>query len=305
MMDSDSETPLSHLNPDGPPELLLHDDPDADIIIRSCDFQEFRVLRFFLIKNSPVFKELIQSSAIDFPDSFTPLHAGALPYIQLSENGTILSSLLSFILPVPSILPLTTEKIIELLSVAQKYKMKSILAHIRGAVALQDPPFIRPETAFPVYSLAQRYRLGQEVVQAARMTLTFPMTIQGLENKFDTMTGAHIHLLWEYYQRVRTNLRSDLHVFRMTGAQSTLAGQTCRIPVGTGVPTWLDSYIASIGEDLSLFSLFEFHMCLTRHLLAPGCALCRNMTTETICAFWKALTSVVNNSMTNVSIGET
>ena len=97
----------SHVNPDGPPGLLL-DDPDADVILRSCDLQEFRLLKIYLIKNSPVFSELIQSAAINVgvPDSSPPLHAGALPYIQLSESGAIISSLLSFILPVHSFLQL-------------------------------------------------------------------------------------------------------------------------------------------------------------------------------------------------------
>ena len=295
------ETPQSHPKPNSS-ELLRHDDPDADIVLRSCDRQDFRVLKFYLIKSSPVLSELIQSSAIHVIDSPTPLHA--LPYIELSESGTILSGLLSFILPVPSILPPATEQIMELLSVAQKYKMNSTLAHIRGAVALQDPPFIRTETAFHIYTLAQRYGLGQEAVRAARTALTIPMTIQGLENKFDIMPGAHLHVLWKYYQRVRINLRSDLRVFRTHGAQSTLAGLICQTGNSSGIPTWLDIYIASIGNDPALFNLSEFHMCLTRHLLTPGCALCRNMTTETIHTFWKALTTVVNNSMTIVSPGE-
>jgi hypothetical protein len=266
----------------GPPELSLLDDPNADIILRSSDLQEFRLRGCHLISDFPAFSELIQSAATN---SSTPLHAGALPYIQLPESGTILSCLLSFIRPVPSVLPPDTEQIMELLSVAQKRQMNCTLAQIRGAVALLDPPFIRTETAFHVYSLAQRYGLGQEVVRSARVALTFPMTIQGLENEFDTMLGAHLHVLWNYYQRVRTNLRSDLRVFRTRGAQSTLAGLTCQIANSFGIPTWLATYIASIGEDPALFNLSEFHMCLTRHLLTLGCTLCRNMSTGTIYAF--------------------
>ncbi|KAH9058189.1 hypothetical protein EDB87DRAFT_1627043 [Lactarius vividus] len=293
------ETSQSHPDPDVSlaPEHQLPNDPDSDIIVRSYDLQEFRVLKFYLIKNSTVLSELIQSSIVKSPDSSTSLPAGSLPCIRLSDSGTILSSLLSFVLPVPSILPPSSEQIMELLSVAQKYMMNSTLAHIRGAIASQDPPFIRPETAFHIYSLAQRYGLSPEVFRAARMALTFPMTIQGLESKFDTMPGTHLRVLWKYYQRVRINLRSDLQVFRTHGVRSTLAGLTCQTANSSGIPTWIDSYIASIGEDPALFSLTEFHMCMTRHLLAPGCTLCRNMTAETIHAFWKALTTVVNNSM--------
>jgi hypothetical protein len=302
----EASSPQRPPNPDGSPERILCNDPDADIILRSCDLQEFRVLKLDIIRSSPVLGDLIRSSTIDSSDSSTSARAEGLPCIPLPENGDILSSLLTFVLPVPPILPPTTEQTMELLSVAQKYEMNHVLAHIRGAVALQDPPFIRTETAFHIFSLAQRYGLGQEVSRAARMALTVPMTIEDLEDKFDTMLGTHLHALWKYYQSVRINLRSDLKVFRRraTGARNTLAGLTCQIANSAHIPTWLDGYIASIGEDPALFNLSEFHMCLTSHLLTPGCSLCRNMSTETIYAFWKALTSVVNNSMTNVSVDE-
>ncbi|KAH9037152.1 hypothetical protein EDB84DRAFT_1481540 [Lactarius hengduanensis] len=294
-----------HLNPDKPPKLVLLDDPDADFILRSCDLQEFRVLKIYLIKNSPVLHELIlESSSTNFPDSSTSPHVGALPYIRLSENGTILSSLLSFILPVLSVLPPTIDQIIELLSAAQKYEMIPTLAHIREAIALLDPPFILPETAFHIYSLAQRYGLGQEVVRAARMALTSPITIEVLEDKLDIMPGAHLHLLWKYYQRVRINLRSDLTAFRTNGAHSTLADLTCSAVSSSGIPSWLDDYIVSIGEDPSLFDLNELYMCLARHIVAASqdsvCAsgTCGTVSAKTIRAFWKAFTAVVNDSMT-------
>ncbi|KAI9443123.1 hypothetical protein H4582DRAFT_2054205 [Lactarius indigo] len=298
-----SSSPQSYLNPDKPPKLVLLDDPDADFVLHSRDLQEFRVPKIYLTKNSPVLSELIESSAsINFPDPSTSPHAGALPYIRLPESGTILSSLLSFILPVLSILPPTTEQIIELLSAAQKYKMTSTLAHIRETIASLDPPFILSETAFHVYSLAQRYGLGHEVVRAARMALTSPINIEVLEDRLDTMPGAHLHLLWRYYQRVRINLRSDLTAFRTNGAHSTLGGLTCSTVSSSGIPSWLDDYIASIGEDPSLFDLNEFHMCLARHVVATsqssGCETCATVSTKTIRAFWKAFTAVVNDSMT-------
>ncbi|KAF8262665.1 hypothetical protein EI94DRAFT_1808436 [Lactarius quietus] len=126
----EASSPQCHPNADGLPELSLLDDPNANIIVRSCDLQEVRVLKLYLIKNSPVLNKLIQSSTINFPGFPTSSHDGALPYIELSESGAILSSLLSFILPVPFNLPSTTDRTIELLSVVQKYKMNSTLAHI-------------------------------------------------------------------------------------------------------------------------------------------------------------------------------
>ncbi|KAI9450618.1 hypothetical protein BJY52DRAFT_1356337 [Lactarius psammicola] len=297
-LEASSPQPQCHPNPDGSPEHILRNDPDADIVLRSCDLQEFRVLKLDIIRSSSVLGDLIRSSTNDSSDSSTSARIEGLPCIQLPENRDILSSLLSFISPVPPVLPPTTEQTMELLSVAQKYEMKHALAHIRGAVALQDPPFIRPENALHIFSLAQKYGLGQEVARAARMSLTFPMTIEDLEDKLDTISGAHLHILWSYYQRVRVSLTSDLTEFRTSGAHSTLAGLTCQTGTSSGIPSWLDGYIASIGEDPSLFDLTEFHMCLIRHA-QYGCTPCRAVTTQTIRNFWRALTAVVHNSMTD------
>ena len=60
--------------------------------------------------------------------------SGPLPVVELPENGAMLHSLLTLIFPVIPILPSTPEKIMELLAVAQKYQMDSVLNHIRSIV---------------------------------------------------------------------------------------------------------------------------------------------------------------------------
>jgi hypothetical protein len=60
----------------------------------------------------------------------------------------------------------------ELLSIAQLYKMDIVLTHIRDLIAQQQPPLIRKETAFTVYALAQKHGLRTEALQAARCTLS-------------------------------------------------------------------------------------------------------------------------------------
>ena len=183
-------------------ENLRFEDPDADIILCSCDHQEFRVLKLYLIKVSPVLGELIQSASSSHHANATKL----LPSIHLSDSGAILSSLLTFVLPIPPLLPSTIEQTMMLLSAAQKYQMDPILSHIRAVVGSQDPPFIRPETAFRVYSLAQTYGLRQEALHAARTTLNFPFTLQDLSSVppqgfFFTNSGSttrkfELTLLW-------------------------------------------------------------------------------------------------------------
>ena len=104
----------------------------------------------------------------------------------------------------------------ELLSVAQKYKMDVVLTHIRDHIGRQDPSFLRKETAFLVYSLAQKYGLRHEALNAARSTLSFStLTIKDLyrNNKLSMMPGDALHELWKYHQRVRSNLSLGLEEF--------------------------------------------------------------------------------------------
>ena len=276
-------------------ELLLSlDDPDADIIIRSCDHHEFRVLKLYLTKISPVLRELIQSASRSHIANAT----SSLPSVQLSDSATTISSLLTFILPMLPTLPSTLVHTMILLSAAQKYQMDPILNRIRTMVASQDPPLIRPETSFRDYSLARMHGLREEALQAASMTLTFLFTVEDLEDKFDAIPGIHLHELWKYYQSVRTYLMSDLTAFRMTSIP-VLTSTPCYPITNYGTPTWLDDYIVSIAIYPHLFDLTEFHMYLSRHIRQRQC-WCANIPSDTLRTFWTDLTNVVHSCIKKV-----
>ena len=273
----------------------LFDDPDADIILRSCDNREFRVLKYNVIKASPVLREAIQSAPSLSTAGTTPWPW--LPSVQLSDSSDTLSSLLSFILPMPSVLPSTIEQTMLFLSAAQKYQMEFTMISIRGAIALQDPPFVRQETALQVYSLAQTHGLRQEALHAARVTVTSPFTFEDLEDNLDSTPLVDLHGLWKYHQRVRTYLAADLTAFKTTGVPGEMASQPCSY----GMINWLGQYLGSIARSPGLFNLTEFHMFLTRHTRACACT-CINIPGSAIRAFWMALTDVVHDCMTRVSI---
>jgi hypothetical protein len=174
--------------------------PGSDIVLRSCDSRDFPLPKLYILICSPVLGYLIRSvsATSDVPNGEVP---EPLPVVKLTESGTTLYNLLTFIFPVDPSLPSTIEKIMELLAVAQKYQMKSVSGHIRGIIARKDPPFIRPETAHDIYFHAQRHGLRPEAIQAARVTLRLPMTIQDLGNKleFPGLIGAYRHELWKYH----------------------------------------------------------------------------------------------------------
>ena len=307
-------------------ETLHFDYPGSDIVLRSelCDSHEFRVPKLYLVNCSPILRDIIERTS----DVSNDEEREPLPVLKLKESGATIYSLLTLIFPVVGlvpILPSTSEEIMELLAAAQKYKMDSVLSHIRGIIARNDPPFIRPETAFHIYLLAQQHELHEEALQAARVTLRLPMVLEDLVDDVDfsacfldsDMTGAYLHELWKYHEQVRTDLNSDMLEFRHFGLPDDVRGLRCevtvkpishssRAPTPTGpirpVPQWLDKYSKSIADAPHLFDLISFENECVRHLQEKtqrSCS-CMDMSSQVIRAFWGALTAVVNKTIEKV-----
>ncbi|KAH8985648.1 hypothetical protein EDB86DRAFT_3083454 [Lactarius hatsudake] len=273
------------------------DYPGSDIVLRTSDSHDFRVPKLNIDICSPILRNLIRSvsNPPDVPD-------GALPVVELPESKATLYSLLTFIFPVAPVLPSTTEKIMELLAVAQKYQMDSVMTHIRGAISRQDLPFIRPETAFHVYFLAQQHELHREALQAARVTLRLPMSIESLEDKLDFpgMIGAYLLELWKYHQRVRSDLQSDILEFKNSGLPHDVNVLRCRSSrrCSNIFPRWLDVFMGSIAEAPHLFDLIELEDARARHIRDEvySCS-CIHIPSQVIRAFWEALTAVVRGTI--------
>jgi hypothetical protein len=232
-------------------ETLRFDYPGSDIILRSSDSHDFRVPKLYIVNSSPVLRKLIRtvsnaSRRADDEDKEVFL------VVKLPESGAILHSLLTFIFPVAPLLPSTTENIMRLLAVAQKYRMDSVLTHIRGVIAVQDTPFILPETSLYVYFLAQKHGLHKEALRAARSTLQLSMIIEDMEDKVDFMPGAYLRELWEYHEKVRMDLASSLLEFRNSGALDIVKDLRCGKPPSIPpIPKWLDDYIESLARSLT------------------------------------------------------
>ena len=299
-------------------ENLLFDYPEADVILHSRDSYEFRVLKMYIVHSSPELGEKVSISPIPQPKptsstiSADSEHAAStfqvLPVVHLPIDGAILFSLLTYIFPVPPVLPSTVGQVIELLSVAQIYKMDTVLTHIRNHIAQQEPPFIREETAFLIYSLSQKYALRNEALQAARCTLNFSsLTIQDLaeEHKLDMIPGSFLFELWIYHQRVRWNLRSYLNGF--TSALMGL-GKGCESLADSGLPDWLDTYISGFrtARVPGSLDLADFHAKLAEHIerqrAKGGCASCSGMLGKKIRVIWKTLTAIVHDSIIKVRV---
>jgi hypothetical protein len=285
---------------DEPLANLLLDHPGADLILRSHDSHHFRVPRIYVVNSSPVLEELIRR-ALDSPDASYAVTS--LPVVQLPERGTILHSLLTFVFPVTVLVPSTPAANMELLSVAQKYQMGSILARIRGSIARHHPLPAHLEPALQIYSLAQKYGLRPEALQAARTILNYPMSIENLDNNLDIMPGASLYKLRKYHERVRAILASDLTEFRVSGARGTMTGLRCTEISSSQIPSWLDHYIESIGKTPEFFDPLELSTVMARHIFeVKGRCRCASIPNQIIRDFWAALASVIHDSFEKVSV---
>jgi hypothetical protein len=144
--------------------------------------------------------------------------------------------------------------------------------------------------------------LHQEVRQVARTTLTFPFKLEDLEDELSTVPGTYLQELWQYHQRVRTHLMSDLAALKE--AATMLTGSQACSRITNGPPHWLDSFIESIAKSLELFDFARLHASWTAHVkegVAYKCQ-CEAMSHKTRHAIWIALTNVVHSCMTKVSI---
>ena len=291
-------------------ETLHYDFPRSDIVLRSRDSHNFHVSKLYIVNSSPVLRELIQTT----PDTSTVASGEAgeepesLPVVKLPDRGAILHDLFTFIFPVVPILPSTSDEIMELLAVAQKYQMDSVLSHIRGAISRQHPPFFRPETAFHIYFLAQQKGLRQEAVQAARVTLRLPMIIEDLGDKlgFSDTTSAYLYELLKYHEHIRSELKSGVsdRKYRLPEGVKALH---CTIPghFDNSFPPWLNNYIESIAGAPHLFNSIEFENAWARHIkliqahYRKMCS-CIEISSQLRHAFWDALTAFVDEAIETV-----
>ena len=279
---------------------LLLDFPGADIVLRSQDSYHLRVPKVFIIHSSPVLNEFVRKTLDPLDDANAE---ASLPVVQLPESGKILRYLLTFILPSFPAIPPNHEETMELLFVAQKYEMEIVLVHIRAIVTQQNPPLTDLEPALHIYALAQKYGLRPEALRSARIVFKHSMTIEYLGDKLDIMPGASLYELWRYYERVRTILASDLTEFRESSALGMLTG-FCTEVSSFQIPSWVDQYIASMGNAPHLFDPLELNIAMTRHIKKgdfSGCK-CGTISSQTIHEFWEALMSVVNGSFEKVSV---
>ena len=288
------------------------------VILRSQDSYDFHVPKLYIIHSSSILREEILNSPNPHPArsviSAEPDVEGTANthrVVQLPVYSTILISLLSHIFPVRPILPSITEQIMELLSVAQLYKMDVVLTHIRNHISQQQPPVIRKETAYLVYALAQKHGLRAEALQAARYTLSFlRLIIEDLaeEDKLGLMSGTSLHEFWKYRQRVRSGFAADFEEFSSSYPDQLETEEESNGSESSddSYPDWLRHYMSTLGKDPISFDFADFHMEFVAHSrgldskYCEDCTDCFGISEEGVRVLWEKLMDVLRGSIAKV-----
>jgi hypothetical protein len=151
---------------------------DADIILRSSDGRDFRVMKVLLSLASPIFKDMFS-----LPQSPNDMNNAKddLPIVDLTEDSGTIQNLLAFYYPaIYSRESRTTiSDVSALLEAANKYEMKEVLS--AGGQWLTKPQFLEQEP-LRVYAIACQRGFEAEAVLAVNHTLREPL-LKILEGK--------------------------------------------------------------------------------------------------------------------------
>ncbi|KAI0264117.1 hypothetical protein BC834DRAFT_270899 [Gloeopeniophorella convolvens] len=304
-------------------EILFDSDllnyPDPDIIVRSSDLRELPLRKLYIVESSPVLRELIQagpSCAVDTEPSSDLESVKMLPIVQLPDRADILSSLFSFVFPVPADLPPKLEQVVELLSVAQKYKMDVVLGRIRSHISIERPTLISKGNALLAFGLARKYGLRQEALQAARLTLGTRITLRDLETKLNSLPGTSFYEIWRYHQKVRQTLEAALRLFASSSVCLDFVRGSCAQGPEQQIPNWLRDYFNSITAHYTQalqVDPIEFHVARAHHVSGYGpllgfvtnvnrekCLDCARVADGAVRTFCTALAAIIDGSILRV-----
>ncbi|TFY63449.1 hypothetical protein EVG20_g6303 [Dentipellis fragilis] len=187
--------------------------PDADVVLRSSQWIDFRVHKLILSLASPVFRDMfaLPRPKDDEDETMSIVKNGAdyvdgLPVVQVSETTTTLQYLLTATYPLVTSLPGSVEETIPVLSAAAKYEMTGSLEAIRATMHIRGMYEFGPERALRVYGLACSHGLEAEALTGAWHTLFHDAALESYGKELCYVSGAALYELMQYRQRAVTTV---------------------------------------------------------------------------------------------------
>jgi hypothetical protein len=270
------------------------DDSDADIILRSlpsaspgwdiASATHFRVHRLFLIKASPEFKRLLCEGEA------TPSHPGItrdtydnLPVLCLSEDTETLRSLLTTIYPTDVVYPQTLEAMMKTHAAAKKYGMSSALTLFRTHCNVVAP-VMTTKNAFRAFFRAFNSGLKEEALEAARLSLSLPLSFEALGEELYNASGLALEALWRHRKAATRAIVEgvkackieveDLRGWTLPHDRSSCTEPGPRPQQRVILVEQLNVFVNEAIADFSLMNIYRFIEIMSRPK-EFGCTSCR------------------------------
>ncbi|EJD08546.1 uncharacterized protein FOMMEDRAFT_165098 [Fomitiporia mediterranea MF3/22] len=180
------------------------DSPYGDVILRTSDSVDFRVLRFVLALASPVF-----GAMFSLPQPATKLDEPAsIPIIPISESSATIDLLLRLCYPVevPRLSNrLNVPRIGLVLEAALKYDISHVVSHARDAILeLAEKDY---DSAVAAYAVACHLKLEELARAAALACLKWPFPGPTVP-QLSLMSGLDYYNLLEYHKKAGETVAS-------------------------------------------------------------------------------------------------
>lgn len=235
---------------------------DADVIIRSSDNVDFRVLKLLLSLASPFFGDMF-----GLPQGTTgAIHEKQetrddLPVIQITEKSQVVTTLLKLCYPItiaqaPALD--SVEIVLAVMEAAIKYGIEEVELNVREA--LIKPPLVE-ENPTQVFAVAHRHRWDKEARIAAKYTLRQPPWKRWYVPQLEVITGGDHYRLQKYYwgcsEAAKGVAMSRITVHRYMALN---VGGDCTVSacMGSGYVSdpddsvhWWTGYIQKMGDALA------------------------------------------------------
>lgn len=182
----------------------------------------------------------------------SPTTTGGLPFVHLSETGTVIDSLLRYIYPIDNPLNINAGFLCDVLDTAEKYDMKYITREAR--LLLNRRRVTEPEALLVLYRRACDQHQEDDARRYAfeTLTLSHPLIVKqwGAYN----LVGALSNLI-EYHQAVSMAISDYIARFWSSGSGSMMWGK-CRhcnnndCPWTSTEPSWWTNNLLSRVQNI-------------------------------------------------------
>lgn len=240
------------------------DHPAADIVIRSSDGGEFRMLKVDLSRSSHVFETMFslpQPPNTNHSDG--NIDKDGLPVVVLTETHDVLDTLLRLCMPRPRPLEEKFEDLVEVMEAARKYEMEWAFSTLEASLLeLAEGEPMR------TYVVACRFHHRPVAKRAALYCLRRPITELAVTDivGLSTITGEDFRNLLAYRKNCWDTVNEYLSSWSLIGngqvpswwricpdygcAERTSVTRRDRTGFPLTVTRWWDEYVIKITKDL-------------------------------------------------------